>query len=105
MIKNGIIRYEGGQIEYWRDGKRHREDGPAMISPNGFRQWFFNDEFHRLNGPAIEFDDGTEFWYYRDVFYLRETHPFNVFRDQYDLSDVYEEWLDEYKVLFKLIYG
>jgi hypothetical protein len=45
------------------NGKRHREDGPAVIYPNGLEQWFLNDKRHRKDGPAITYSDGTEFWF------------------------------------------
>ena len=34
-------------------GELHREDGPAIINPNGECWWFKNDMAHRLDGPAM----------------------------------------------------
>ena len=31
----------------------HREDGPALIYPDGTEYWFFNGRIHREGGPAI----------------------------------------------------
>ena len=29
--------------EYWVDGKLHREDGPAVIYSDGYKEWWLND--------------------------------------------------------------
>ena len=56
MIKNGN--------RFWRlNGKRHREDGPAIEMADGVRSWWINGERHRLDGPAVEWDDGSREWY------------------------------------------
>ena len=30
----------------------------------GTKQWYFNGERHREDGPASEWDDGTKQWYF-----------------------------------------
>ena len=59
---NGSIEYE----EWYQNGERHREDGPAFIRyyANGsvkYEAWSQNDKLHREDGPAyIEYDqDGS----------------------------------------------
>lgn len=47
------------QVEYWRDGKRHREDGPWYTCTTTSGQvleihWAQNDLMHNENGPAVE---------------------------------------------------
>ena len=43
----------------WRiNGKRHREDGPAIEGSNGNKAWYLNGKLHREDGPAIEYHDG-----------------------------------------------
>lgn len=45
---------ERGDIVYKNSlGELHREDGPAIINPNGECWWFKNDKAHRLGGPAM----------------------------------------------------
>lgn len=41
----------------WRDknGRLHREDGPAVIWEDGDQEWFINGVLHRLDGPAINY--------------------------------------------------
>ena len=41
----------------------HREDGPAVIYPNGNKLWYLNGKLHRENGPAIEHVNGNKRWY------------------------------------------
>lgn len=51
------------EIKYWYQNNRlHREDGPAVIYPNGVSEWYSKGKLHRLDGPAIEYPDGTGFW-------------------------------------------
>jgi len=54
------IEYSSGGKEWWFHGKQHREDGPAVIIPNGQEIYFINGEHHRLDGPAIiNLEDGA----------------------------------------------
>ena len=31
-----------GDLEYWKNGKRHRDNGPAVIRKNGVCSWYKN---------------------------------------------------------------
>lgn len=46
-----------------KDGKRHREDGPAIELANGEKHWFLNGKRHRVDGPAIEYANGIKQWW------------------------------------------
>ncbi len=108
-MKNGLITsYDS--ISWYKDDKLHREDGPAVIIFSGERIWYNHGKVHRIDGPAVEgtIGDGNIIlnkWYYYDIEYDESKHPFNVFRDEYDLQEEYEEWTFDMKMLFKLIYG
>ena len=52
-----------GHKEWYLNGKFHREDGPAIEYTNGGKAWFVNGKRHREDGPAIEWGDGCKFWY------------------------------------------
>ena len=54
--------YSDGSKEWWLNGKLHREDGPAFESPDGSKAWYMNGERHREDGPAAEYSDGTNLW-------------------------------------------
>ena len=52
------------QIEYRIDGVLHREDGPARIVGNDINNyWYKRGKLHRCDGPAIEYSNGTRVWY------------------------------------------
>ena len=50
---------------WWKlpDGRRHREDGPAIEYLDGHQAWYINGECHREGGPAIIRPDKTTWWY------------------------------------------
>jgi len=57
-----IICHDGTK-EWWAKGKRHRVNGPALICHDGTKEWFTNDTLHRKNAPAIIWHNGTKEWY------------------------------------------
>jgi hypothetical protein len=46
-----------------KDGRLHRDDGPAVIKPDGTQEWYQHDERHRDDGPAWIWPDGRQLWY------------------------------------------
>ena len=54
---NGAVEYRN------KDGKFHREGGPAIEHANGAKEWYLNGKLHREDGPAIEHADGDKSWY------------------------------------------
>jgi hypothetical protein len=60
---NPAIEYIDGRKEWWFEGKLHREDGPAREFPDGTRIWHKEGKLHRLNNPAIEWNNGNKEWY------------------------------------------
>ena len=62
---------DGTKIWYLED-QRHREDGPAVECSDGSTSWWKHGELHRLDGPAIEYPDGTKFWYEHGKFIRKE---------------------------------
>lgn len=52
-----------GSTLYHLNGKKHREDGPAVEFPDGSKFWFNQDKQHRVGGPAIEFSNGNKEWW------------------------------------------
>ena len=55
---------EHGTKSYYKNGKRHRLNGPAVEFFDGSRHWYYEGRLHRLNGPAKEHSDGWKNWYY-----------------------------------------
>ena len=59
----GIAELPSGTKEWYKDGKRHREDGPAVEWESGYKEWYLEGKLHREDGPAIEDPNGTKSWY------------------------------------------
>ncbi len=54
--------YEDGAKYWYKEGKLHRLDGPAIDDVDG-KIWYKECKLHRLDGPACEYADGqTTFW-------------------------------------------
>ena len=66
--------YDNGGKDWYLNGKRHREDGPAVEFADGSKSWYLNDKLHREDGPAVEFADGYTAWYLNDKLH-REDGP------------------------------
>jgi hypothetical protein len=59
----GIAEYSYGTKEWYKEGKLHREGGPAVENRNEFNSWFKEGKLHREDGPAIEYSHGEkEYW-------------------------------------------
>lgn len=56
-----------GRRDWWLNGKRHRDDGPAIELPDGRREWWLHGKRHREDGPAIEWPDGYRSWWLNGV--------------------------------------
>jgi hypothetical protein len=59
-----------GTVSYWRNGWRHREDGPAIEWSNGTKMWYRSGSLHRDDGPAVVYDLGTKEWWLHNRRYL-----------------------------------
>jgi hypothetical protein len=58
-----IVRNDGRKDWYDKDGKCHRDDGPAVELANGTKVWYAHGKLHRDDGPAIEYANGDKAWY------------------------------------------
>ena len=92
------VHPDGTVVEWWyRNGRRHREDGPAYVErhPDGtiVERWYRNDELHREDGPAYvrRSPDGAviEQWYRNNKLH-REDGPAYVKR--HPDGTVVESW-------------
>jgi hypothetical protein len=59
------IIYPDGTEVWSKNGEKHRVDGPAWISPTGHEEWFIEGKRHREDGPAYISSRGDERWYYK----------------------------------------
>lgn len=83
----GIIIYPDGCKVWCLNGRRHREDGPAIISRNGNKYWYINGKLHREDGPAVEnVTGGFKSWWlngkqYSEQDYKRELIKQGILKD------------------------
>lgn len=56
---------KSGTILHYKDGKRHNENGSAVILSDGSEFWYINDLSHREDGAACEYEGGGKHWYYK----------------------------------------
>jgi hypothetical protein len=62
-IDGPAIEYKNGTKFWYLKGLRHREDGPAVEYSDGRKEWFQNGIRHRIDGPAIEYPNARIAWY------------------------------------------
>lgn len=65
-----------GCVAYWRKGKLHRSNGPAVISDD-HKQWWINGKLHRKNGPACVFSN-REVWYLNGLIHRENDLPAEI---------------------------
>jgi hypothetical protein len=63
MTHDGMITRPDGTRWWYRDGKLHREDGPAIEWADCYRAWYRDGKLHREDGPAIEWPTVYRAWY------------------------------------------
>ena len=73
-IEYTVKVYADGSKEWYLNGKRHREDGPAIERADGSKSWWLDGKCHREDGPAVEYANGDKGWW-RDGSLHREDGP------------------------------
>ena len=73
-MKDGLTIDNDGTKHWYINGKRHREDGPAIEYSSGTKFWYINDKLHRTDGPAIEDSNGYTAWYINDEMLSQEEY-------------------------------
>ena len=63
---------------YHKQGLLHRTNGPAIIQPDGTKEWYYMGNHHRADGPAIVKPDGSMLWFIKGKQYTE--HEFNDYR-------------------------
>lgn len=58
-----LLSGEMGGEEWWVNGERHHESGPAVVNADGSCRWYLRGSLHRVDGPAIEASSGATAWY------------------------------------------
>ena len=52
--------------EWLQNGSYHRLDGPAIENIDGYKEYYINGKRHRTDGPAVVYPIGNKYWYYND---------------------------------------
>ena len=63
MIEYRVKVFNDGEINWLLNGNFHREDGPAVEYPTGYKSWWINGKRHREDGPAVICYNGDKYWY------------------------------------------
>ena len=45
-----VVIYPNGTKFWYKDGLRHRENGPAIIYYNNHKEWYRDGKLHRVGG-------------------------------------------------------
>ena len=86
------VIYPNGDQEWYRFGERHRDDGPAIDASRteGLEEWFINGKRHREGDlPAIVYFDGWQSWYKDDKCH-RDIGPARIGSSRLDPPRFYE---------------
>lgn len=73
-----VIR-QNGDIEYFRDDVRHRDNYPAILYADGGKEWWKDGVRHRFIYPAVELADGTMMWYHYGKLHRSLRRPAVIF--------------------------
>ena len=73
-----VVDYEGTHRYYNPAGELHRDNGPAVVYPDGSKLWVIRNTLHREDGPAIERADGRHWWYLDGVMLTKEEHAARI---------------------------
>lgn len=77
----GIMEFPSGNKRWYKNGKSHREDGPAIEHSDGEKHWCKNGKWHREDGPAIEGANGYKVWF------LNEKEFYQIVLENYVILD------------------
>jgi hypothetical protein len=67
------IEYTDNYVIWFKNGKKHRECGPAYVN-NNYMSWYKNGKLHREDGPAVEWYNGYKEWWFNGVVYEKESY-------------------------------
>jgi hypothetical protein len=84
------IEWHDGTKSWYAHGKEHRTDGPAIEKADGRKCWIFDGKIHRLDGPAIEWPNGYKEWYIGGERYSEEEfnkHPLVIEHRQNNMNN------------------
>jgi hypothetical protein len=61
--------------EYWyQHGQLHRDGGPALVDPDVKQEWYQYGKLHREDGPAIICSSGSQHWCLTGIEFTKEDY-------------------------------
>ncbi len=104
-ISHNFIEEFGGTIRHYKDGRKHREDGPAVIYPDGDWMWYKEGYLHREDGPAFYLHKDGEYRWYKNGKKHRENGPAQIHEKNGFMFWYKNDFLEKHEILNKTIYG
>lgn len=124
MIKTELTIDEHGTKYWYKNGKPHREDGPAVEYLNGAKYWYKHGLLHREDGPAVEHSIGRNYWYINDMEIFPKENLIEIPETEEEMLEVFnqykfvvancnyyfinhyikefkKDWYEKYRLLFK----
>lgn len=74
MIEYTVVVSGNGTKRWFLNDELHREDGPAIEYIRGSKLWYLNGKLHRVAGPAIKGADGSKAWYLEGKQLTKQEH-------------------------------
>jgi hypothetical protein len=68
------ITESGSKIYRNKEGKLHRDEGPAIIYKDSTQMWYQNDMLHREDGPSMICPGGQVNYFLNDICYEKEEY-------------------------------
>jgi len=79
----GVVEYSDGSKYWYKNGKLHREDGPAIENSNGTKEWYKEGNLHREDGPACEYRSGHKEWFLNSQQFFQINLKDQIILDEY----------------------
>ena len=75
---------------YDKEGRLHNENGPAVIYPNGRKNYYRHGKRHRLDGPAQTAPPNwrVDKWYIDDKFYPEDSTLVKLLKAKYGIDSI-----------------
>lgn len=93
----GIVEFSDGDKFWYKEGKLHRDDGPAVEWTNGDEEWYKEGKLHREDGPAGEYQSGVKEWWLEGEYCNNKIPSNSIILDTY--KDQRYQKIIFYKVL------
>lgn len=94
------VIYTSGTQFWYKEDKLHREDGPAATNADGSQLWYKEGKLHREDGPAITYANGVRCWYKEGVIYNPSAEEVNAYEEKMKGNQVSETNADNYYLVF-----